>query len=554
MASSERNVPTPSGNRSWQQLFSPWLRDGDVDLPQALEALLEQHPELCAQLEEALASSQLSQDSIDREGLAATIILPSDAAGSAARDHTSSAATPVSNFGDYELFEEIGRGGMGIVYKARQSKLGRTVALKMILAGELAGPADVRRFRAEAEAAAKLDHPHIIPVYDVGECHGRHFFSMAYVEGPTLDHVLKMHPLPAESAAEIVRKVALAVHYAHDRGIIHRDLKPPNILIDPNGEPKITDFGLAKLRDVQSVDERTGDIVGTPSYLSPEQAAGRVKEVGVAADVYGLGAILYACLTGRPPFQADSKFDTLLAVLEAEATLPSKLNPETPRELEWIVLRCLEKNPEKRYPTAQALADDLQRFLLGENVAPWRWDLATSMRRWFRRQPSLVSHLVVIATMMGLHQILHWTIGGSITYLVNMTLLFCAWGIASIFYQTLLERPRRADIGRYLWAATDAGLLTLALYMTRPPLDGLLIGYPLLVVAAALFFRVRLVLFMLAACLLGIAVLSWGEPALRDPLYPLVYYIAGLLAIGLMTAYQVYRIRVLSRYFHRDGA
>src|SRR5690606_20478071 len=187
------------------------------------------------------------------------------------------------NFGDYELFEEIGRGGMGIVYKARQSKLGRTVALKMILAGELAGPADVRRFRAEAEAAAKLDHPHIIPVYDVGECHGRHFFSMAYVEGPTLDHVLKMHPLPAESAAEIVRKVALAVHYAHDRGIIHRDLKLANILIDPNGEPKITDFGLAKLRDVQSVDERTGDIVGTPSYLSPEQAAGRVKEVGVAA-------------------------------------------------------------------------------------------------------------------------------------------------------------------------------------------------------------------------------------------------------------------------------
>jgi serine/threonine-protein kinase len=361
-----------------------------------------------------------------------------------------------------------------------------------------------------------------------------------------------MRPLDPETAAEIVRKIALAAAYAHEQGIIHRDLKPANILLDNRGEPKIADFGLAKWGEGDGTNERTGDIVGTPSYMAPEQAAGRVNELTAAADVYSLGAILYACLTGRPPFQAESKLDTILAVLESEATLPRQINRQTPRELEWIVLRCLEKRPENRYPSAAALAEDLERFLLGEPVEARRTGWWPKLRRWARRQPSLVSHLAVIVVMTSAHQVLHVVLGGSTQYWINMTLLFAAWAIASVFFQWLLERPSRAEIARYCWAATDALLLTTALFLTGPPLDGLLIGYPLLIVAAGLFFRVRLVTFMTIACLIGFGVLCYGVPAEKP--YPPVYFALGMTAVGLMVAYQVHRIRVLSRYYHKDPA
>ncbi|HTN75590.1 MAG TPA: protein kinase, partial [Pirellulaceae bacterium] len=453
---------------------------------------------------------------------------------------------------DYELMQEIGRGGMGVVYRARQISLGRIVALKMILSGQFANTTEVMRFRNEAAAAAKLDHPHIVPSFDVGECDGRHYFSMGYVEGPTLDDVLKMKPLPCDSAADIVRKLAVAVSFAHQRGIIHRDLKPANILLDDKGEPRITDFGLAKLCEGEGGFTATGDIVGTPSYMTPEQAGGRINEVKETADVYALGAILYACVTGRPPFQSKSPTDTILAVLEAEATLPSSLNRETPTELESIILRCLEKKPEDRYPSAQALADDLERFLLGEPVEARHTDAWQHLRRWWRRQPTLVTHLIVIGTMMLLIQILHWSLRGSWQYMLNMTLLFAAWGGASVVFQRMLNMPRQAEAGRYLWAATDAVLLTYALFLAGAPAGGLLIGYPLLVVASGLFFRVRLVLFMLAACLVGYGMLVYFLPSERTPIYLPIYYAVGLLALGLVSAYQVHRIRVLSRYYHRE--
>lgn len=549
--------PSPDAETSWNILLRPWLENPSDDLPAALQVVLEQNPELYRQLEAALALSRAgsSRSAADE----ATIQLPASR-DAAPRPKTATKTTirrnPSPNnlpqFGDYELMQEVGRGGMGVVYRARQVSLGRVVALKMILSGQFANSTEVSRFLNEAAAAAKLDHPHIVPIYDVGECDGRHYFSMGFVEGPTLDETLKMKPLPPESAADIVRKLALAVAYAHQRGIIHRDLKPANILLDIKGEPRITDFGLAKLNEGEGGFTATGDIVGTPSYMTPEQAAGRINEVKETADVYALGAILYACTTGRPPFQAKSPTDTILAVLEAEATLPSSLNRETPAELESIILRCLEKKPEDRYPSATALAQDLERYLLGEPVEARRTDTWQRVRRWWRRQPTLVTHLIVIASMMLLLQVIYWNLGGSFQYMLQMMLLFSVWGVASFVFQRLMERPRQAELSRYLWAATDATLLTLALLLSSPPASGLLIGYPLLVVASGLFFRVRLVLFMLASCLAGFGLVVYLVPAERTPPYPPIYFAAGLLALGLVSAYQVHRIRVLSRYYHRE--
>ncbi len=550
----------PSNENSWDQLLRPWLEEPPSDLSAALRAVLEQNPDLCRELEQMIALSR--DDSARSSGDEVTIDLSTQrkredqAASAASRSDTRrkpSGAYPV--FGDYELVKEIGRGGMGVVYRAHQISLGRTVALKMILSGQFANTAEVQRFRNEASAAAKLDHPHNEPIYDVGQCDARHYFSMGYVEGPTLDEVLKMKPLPADSAAEILRKLAIAVEYAHQRGIIHRDLKPANILLDEQGEPRIADFGLAKLTDGEGGFTATGDVVGTPSYMTPEQAAGRIDDVKETADVYALGAILYACTTGRPPFQAKSPTDTILAVLEAEATLPSSLNRETPPELEAIILRCLEKKPEDRYPSAKALADDLDRFLLGEPVEARNTDTWQQVRRWWRRQPTLVTHLVVIGFMLLLLQIMHYFVGRSFDYMVSMTLLFVAWSVTSVCFQKMMERPRRAELGRYLWAGADAVLLTLALYLSSTStggLGGLLIGYPLLVVASGLFFRVRLVLFMLACCLGGYGLLLYLAPVERHLVYPPFYFATGLLALGLVSAYQVHRIRVLSRYYHRE--
>ncbi|MGA2255237.1 MAG: bifunctional serine/threonine-protein kinase/formylglycine-generating enzyme family protein [Thermoguttaceae bacterium] len=289
--------------------------------------------------------------------------------------------------GDYELLEEIAHGGMGVVYKARQRSLNRIVAVKMILAGQLARKADHDRFHAEAQAAALLDHPNIVPIFEVGEHEGQHYFSMGYVDGQSLANRLAEGPLLPKEAAELVVTVAEAVEYAHRQGVIHRDIKPPNILIDSRGRPRITDFGLAKRVDSGSDLTATGQVLGTPSYMPPEQAAGQIRAVGPAADVYGLGAVLYSALTGRPPFQAATPLETLHQVIEREPVALRQLNAAVPRDLETIVLKCLEKSVPRRYATAQALAEDLRRYLegrpiLARPVGPW--DRAW---RWCRRQP-----------------------------------------------------------------------------------------------------------------------------------------------------------------------
>jgi len=288
---------------------------------------------------------------------------------------------------------------MGVVYRARQVSLDRVVAVKMILAGQLATDEDVQRFYVEAQAAAALDHPGVVPIYEIGEHGGQHYFSMGLVEGQNLAERLSSGPLQPRKAAELTRKVAEAVAYAHAQGVIHRDLKPANVLLDENDQPRITDFGLAKRVEADGGLTDTGSVLGTPNYMPPEQASGKSGLVGPTADVYSLGAILYALLAGRPPFQAATPSETLLQVIEQDAVPLRRLNPTVPRDLETISLKCLEKEPPRRYASAQELAEDLQRFLNGEPIRARPIGSASRAWRWCRRKPlvaSLMSALIVV--------------------------------------------------------------------------------------------------------------------------------------------------------------
>jgi tetratricopeptide (TPR) repeat protein len=306
---------------------------------------------------------------------------------------------------DYELLDEIARGGMGVVYRARQLNPNRIVALKMILAGPRASSAELHRFRMETEAAASLDHPNIMPIYEVGEHLGRPYFSMKLFEGGSLTDHLPRYRENVRAAAQLLAKVARAVHHAHLRGILHRDLKPANILLDAQGEPYVTDFGLARRVEGESSLTQSGAIVGTPSYMAPEQAAGR-KDLTTAADVYSLGAIFYAMLTARPPFRADTPLGTMREVLEDEPSRPRLTNPRVDRDLETICLKCLNKQPQRRYGSAEALADDLERWLTGEPIRARRSSVWERAWKKARRNPAggalvAVAALALVAMVVG---------------------------------------------------------------------------------------------------------------------------------------------------------
>ncbi len=365
---------------------------------------------LCPQ---CLLSQALAATAPDAAG-AATAVSLEPAPGPTLPEGGAPGSGPLrlSYFGDYELIDEIARGGMGVVYRARQVSLNRIVAVKMILSGQLAGEAEVKRFRVEAEAAANLQHPHIVAIHEIGEHEGRHYFSMDYIEGKNLAEHAHTKPLSVRETAQLVQQLAEAVHYAHQRGTLHRDLKPQNVLIDAQGRPHITDFGLAKRWDATdpagaasaSDLTRTGAIMGSPSYMAPEQASARAGEIGPATDVYSLGAILYQLLTGQPPHRGGTALETIQLVIGEEPSAPRRLRAEIPADLETICLKCLEKRPERRYATARQLAEELGRFLNHEPILARPVSALRKAWSWTIRHPWIiaVAAAVLLALSTGL--------------------------------------------------------------------------------------------------------------------------------------------------------
>ena len=314
------------------------------------------------------------------------------------------AAELLGELGDYELLEEVGRGGQGVVFRARQKSLNRTVALKVISLGQWASKAHLKRFRLEAEAAARLEHPGIVPIHEVGERDGSCYFSMKFVEGGQLDEVARREPMPIRLAVELIAKVAHTVHYAHEHGILHRDIKPGNILLDQNGEPHLTDFGLARLVESESTVTRTLEVLGTPSYMAPEQAVGNNAAVTSVTDVYGLGAVFYQLLTGQPPFAGGTTYETIRLLCDTEPRNPRILNPKIDRDLSTICLKCLEKDPKRRYLSALAVAEDLERWLKHEPIQARHTGVFARGKKWVRRNPSsalLAASLIALAAAAG---------------------------------------------------------------------------------------------------------------------------------------------------------
>jgi WD40 repeat protein/tRNA A-37 threonylcarbamoyl transferase component Bud32 len=398
--------PNPREQRV-QQVIAAYREAEQAGVAPDRDELLRRHPDLASELQAYFAERERpAQPAATGEfrpdnPAEAPTLAPGECPGVPA-------GTARSSFGDYELLEEIARGGMGVIYKARQSRLNRLVALKMILAGQLASPADIERFRMEAEAAAGLDHPNIVPIYEVGEYQGQPYFSMKLIEGGSLAQALSGGQWAVGTkqaqrrAARLIVKVARAVHYAHQRRILHRDLKPANILLDNKGEPHVTDFGLAKRVAGNARLTQSGAVVGTPSYMAPEQARAE-KALSTAVDVYSLGAILYELLAGRPPFHAATPLDTLLQVMEREPVRPGSYEPDTNADLETICLKCLEKDPARRYGSAEALAEDLERWLKGEPIKARRSGVVERAAKWAKRRPAIaaLTALVVLVTCLG---------------------------------------------------------------------------------------------------------------------------------------------------------
>ncbi|GBD35962.1 Serine/threonine-protein kinase PrkC [bacterium HR36] len=467
------------------------------------------------------------------------------------------AATAPRRFGRYELLEEIGRGGMGVVYRARHVELNRVVAVKMILSGYLADREQIRRFQQEARTAAQIRHANIVSVFDYGETDGHHYFAMDYVAGQSLQQVLQRGPLAVDVAARLVATIAHAVAHLHQHGIVHRDLKPSNVLLDEHGQPYVSDFGLAKWLQENEVRTVSGTVLGTPSYMAPEQAQGQTAQISPRTDVYSLGAILYALLTGRPPFAGDNPLDVILQVLESEPPNPRQLRPEIPRDLEWICLKCLEKDPQQRYATAAELAADLERFLQGETPAVAPYSGWQRLRRWFRREPAFGLHLLGLALVTLIVQMNQWLNPGSkLSPRVHVDILgvLGIWAAVLVLLRWVTRFPKAVQYLPACWCLTDIALLTLVLWLADDQLTPVVAAYPAFVVGSGLWGRRSVIRLTTAAAVVAYALLiaehAWrlgGWQYLERPHHHLLFAVL-LILTGEATAWQVARLQALHRY------
>ena len=373
---------------------------------------------------------------------------------------------------------------MGVVYEARQKDLDRSVALKMILAGHLASPELVRRFQAEAKAAARMHHSNIVHIHDVGQLNGQDFFVMEWIDGQNLGERIAKGPVNPADAVRWLTKVARAVEHLHKQGLIHRDLKPSNILLDADEQPFVTDFGLAKVfLNSGSEMTATGIVAGTPSYMAPEQASGRRAEIGPATDVYSLGAILYELLTGRPPFRAETPLDTLMDVLGTDPPTPRSLNPRIPRGLELICMKCLAKDPQQRYASAQMLADELDRFARGEALQVRPPSPAQRFLSWTRRQPALASRLGVLALFYAVETANYFTGVVDGPSHRDASIVVALWILASVACQQLLGSRRWSIPACFVWGTLDSVALFAVLRIFYGAASSLIVGYPLIIAA-----------------------------------------------------------------------
>ena len=446
-------------------------------------------------------------------------------------------------FGPYDLEAELGRGGMGVVYLARHRTLGTHFALKVIRTSEFASPEEIRRFFQEAQAASRLRHPHVVPVHDAGEVDGTPYLVMQYVPGETLASRMRRGPMNPREAVQLLIPVARAVASLHRNGIIHRDLKPGNLLIDENGGPHVTDFGLAKVFQVDDRRTATGTLLGTPAYMAPEQAWGRPGDISAACDVYSLGAILYELLTGRPPFPESNPLDQILRLRDSDPRPVRAIRRDLPIEVDQICMRCLEKTPAQRYHSADELADDLQRFLQDEPIAMQPIGFWNAFRKWIRREPALVLHLAGLAVMALIVQVADLMSAHQRAAYAPVMMTLAVWTVLAILFQKMMHREVPGV--RLVWLAVDAILFTVALSVAEGPIEALVVGYSLLIAASGLWYQQRHVWLMTAVSVLSyVTLLQFRHDQIVPGHYP--YIVAGILTVvGGCVSMLVRRIRQL---------
>lgn len=487
-------------------------------------------------------------------------------AGEARRivDDPSSHTGLPAQLGDYEIGSCLGRGGMGAVYRGRHVTMGHSVAIKVIPGDTANSPEVVARFYQEARAAAGEEHPNVVAVRDVNQQSGVHYLVMDLVDGPTLAERLLDGPLPWEEAAQLMIRVADAIQHLHDRGVVHRDLKPSNILLDVHGRPYVTDFGLAKLVGAVARTQSRA-LVGTPRYMSPEQASGKAKEVGPESDVFALGTILYECLTGRPAFDAEHPLDAVLQVIETEPPPLRKVARSVPRDLERVVVRCLEKDREGRYRSARDVVNDLQACLAGEPLARSQTTPAAMARRTFRRGPAVMLRVLgvgAIAVTVQLAQTVSKTgllsvFGVESVPSTNaehyaVMAVLCSWLVTAMaLHFAWLRRPANRWVP-YLWSTVDAAFLTWVLLISDAALNAPSVGYPCLIAVAGVWLRQPVVWYTAAISACGYLLQHLiHKPAVLH--YPLIF-IAGLALVAMATAYQVQRVRWLTAVSRPESA